>query len=136
METMKVFLGGTTNKSTWRDKLIPMLKCDYFNPVVDEWTEDCFAKEMEEKYSCNYHLYVITKEMKGIYSITEAINDSNKIPNRTLFCILEDGFDKDVLKSLLKTSTIIQANGGYVFNSLEAVADFLNFAYYDNKYNS
>ena len=38
---MKVFLGGTCNNSKWRDKLIPMLNIDYFNPVVDDWTEEC-----------------------------------------------------------------------------------------------
>lgn len=30
----KVFLGGTCNGSIWREKLIPLLKIDYFNPVV------------------------------------------------------------------------------------------------------
>ena len=31
---MKVFLGGTCAESKWREKLIPLLQCDYFNPVV------------------------------------------------------------------------------------------------------
>lgn len=31
---MKVFLGGTYNGSNWREKLIPNLKIDYFNPIV------------------------------------------------------------------------------------------------------
>lgn len=30
----KVFLGGTCNDTTWRDKIIPYLKIDYFNPIV------------------------------------------------------------------------------------------------------
>ena len=38
---MKVFLGGTCAESKWREKLIPLLKCDYFNPVVDDWTPEC-----------------------------------------------------------------------------------------------
>lgn len=37
---MKVFLGGTCNESTWREKLIPMLKIDYFNPVVKDWKSE------------------------------------------------------------------------------------------------
>lgn len=36
----RVFLGGTCNGSMWRDKLIKDLKCDFFNPVVDDWTEE------------------------------------------------------------------------------------------------
>jgi hypothetical protein len=35
----KVFLGGTCNESLWRDKLIKLLKIEYFNPVVPDWTE-------------------------------------------------------------------------------------------------
>lgn len=31
---MKVFLGGTCNNSTWREELKPLLKIDYFDPVV------------------------------------------------------------------------------------------------------
>ena len=42
----KVFLGGTCNESTWRDKLIKMLEIDYFNPVVDDWTEECYQEEL------------------------------------------------------------------------------------------
>ena len=37
---MKVFLGGTCNESTWRNRIIPMLAIDYFNPVVDDWNEE------------------------------------------------------------------------------------------------
>lgn len=32
----KVFLGGTCNESTWRDKIIPELLIDYFNPIVED----------------------------------------------------------------------------------------------------
>ena len=40
----KVFLWGTCNESTWRDKLIPKLEninFGYFNPVVEDWTPEC-----------------------------------------------------------------------------------------------
>lgn len=40
-----VFLGGTCNNSTWRDKLIPLLTVDYFNPIVNEWTKECLEKQ-------------------------------------------------------------------------------------------
>ena len=51
----KVFLGGTCNESTWRNELIPLLKIDYFNPVVEDWTPECQAEEERQKNEeCNY----------------------------------------------------------------------------------
>ena len=46
----KVFLGGTCAESTWREKLIPLLKINYFNPVVDDWTEECYKEELRQRY--------------------------------------------------------------------------------------
>lgn len=61
----KVFLGGTCADTDWRNELIPLLKVDYFNPVVDDWTPDCIHEENSQKYHfCNVHLYVITNDMK------------------------------------------------------------------------
>ncbi|GAI10708.1 unnamed protein product [marine sediment metagenome] len=64
---MKVFLGGTCNESTWRDRLISLLKIDYFNPVVEDWTEECMAEEIRQRESCDYVLYVLTPLMTGSY---------------------------------------------------------------------
>lgn len=78
--TMKnrIFLGGTCAETTWRSELIPMLRnfdCEWFNPVVDDWTPECQAIEEDEKNNkCNVHLYVITSQMIGVYSIAEIIN--------------------------------------------------------------
>ena len=48
----KVFLGGTCNESTWRDRLIEMLEIDYFNPVVDDWTEECYEEGLRRREIC------------------------------------------------------------------------------------
>lgn len=45
----KVFLGGTCNESAWREELIQMLNVDYFNPVVDDWTEECYIVSKTDK---------------------------------------------------------------------------------------
>ena len=78
MNNEKWFLGGTCSKTKWRDELMPLLdkaNIKYFNPVVKNWTPECQAIEEDEKNNkCNVHLYVITPEMKGIYSIAEIIN--------------------------------------------------------------
>lgn len=85
----KVFLGGTCAETVWREKLIPMLSIDYFNPVVENWTEECMAEEIVQRETCDYCLYVITPSMQGVYSIAEVIDDSNKRPERTIFCVLD-----------------------------------------------
>jgi len=123
---MRVFLGGTCNESTWRDELIPMLKCDYFNPVVDDWTPECMDEEIEQRKKCSSVLYVITSEMTGVYSIAEVIDDSNKRPYKTAFCFLRDGFTKGQIKSLLQVERMVHDNGGRIFANLEMVAEHLN----------
>lgn len=74
----RIFLGGTCAETTWRDELIEELEnynVEWFNPVVDNWTPECQAIEEDEKNNkCNVHLYVITPEMQGVYSIAEIIN--------------------------------------------------------------
>lgn len=135
----KVFLGGTCNGSTWRNKLIPMLKVDYFNPVVDNWTEECYQEELRQREICDYCLYVITPRMTGLYSIAEVVDDSNKRPDKTIFCVLgKDGkdigedkyevfrFDKRQLKSLDRVGSMVENNGGKYFKSLREVVDCLN----------
>ena len=142
----KVFLGGTCNESAWRDELIGMLEIDYFNPVVDDWTEECYQEELRQREICDYCLYVITPRMTGVYSIAEVVDDSNKRPEKTIFCILNydlsdykmklvDGkkvrkyvklFDEGQLKSLDKVGVMVEKNGGKYFRSLSEVAEFLN----------
>ena len=142
----KVFLGGTCNESTWRDRLIEMLEIDYFNPVVDDWTEECYQEELRQREICDYCLYVITPRMTGVYSIAEVVDDSNKRPEKTIFCILEydlsdyktkiegdkkvrryvETFKPEQLKSLDKVGVMVEKNGGKYFKSLSEVAEFLN----------
>ena len=126
----KVFLGGTCNNSTWRDELIPMLKIDYFNPVVDEWTEDDYKKELYERENCDYVLYVITPAMKGVYSVAEVVDDSNKRPEKTIFCVLKQydnkEFKPDELKSLIATVKMIHGNDAKVCKNLKEIAEYVN----------
>lgn len=122
----RLFLGGTCNNSTWRDELIPMLKIDYFNPVVDDWTPECQQREIEERQSCDFVLYTISKEMTGVYSIAEVVDDSNKRPEKTIFCVLDNGFTIGQLKSLNMVGKMVKENGGQAFDCLKDVAEYLN----------
>jgi hypothetical protein len=129
-----VFLGGTCNESTWRDELIPKLDVSYFNPIVKDWTEEHRKIEIEQRKSCDYVLYVLTPLMIGVYSIAELIDDSNKQPNKTLFCILysdkHEGskvvFESSVFKSMDAVAELAEANGAKRFNTLQGIADYLN----------
>lgn len=142
MSKKKVFLGGwgTCNESQWRDTLIPLLEIDYFNPVVEDWTEDCMAEERRQRKECDFCLYVITPLMTGVYSIAEVIDDSNKRPDKTIFCfvntdfvdaineygVLRKTFDYGQIKSLDQVGKMVERNGGKYFRSLIDVANYLN----------
>ena len=127
---IKVFLGGTCNESDWREKLIELLNINYFNPVVDDWNVEAQLKEIEERKICDYCLYVITPKMTGVYSIAEVVDDSNKRPQKTVFCVLDvdDGklFTSGQRKSLDAVGRLVVNNGGKYFNQLIDVANFLN----------
>lgn len=127
----KVFLGGTTNNSNWREDLIKDLKLDYFNPVVKDWNEKAQEREIHERKTCDFVLYVITPKIEGFYSIAEVIDDSNKRPEKTIFAyILQDDdkeFTKHQIKSLDMVGKMVKENGGRWFKTLSEVADYLNF---------
>ena len=126
---MKVFLGGTCNGSRWRDELIPKLKCDYFNPVVPDWTSECYEEELRQRAECDFVLYVITSDMTGVYSIAEVVDDSNKRPQKTIFCVLYDTFsslEKAQVKSLKAVEKMVINNGAIYAEDLDSVAHFLN----------
>lgn len=136
----KVFLGGTCNYSKWREELIKMINIDFFNPVVDDWNEEAYEEELRQRELCDYCLYVITPLMTGVYSIAEVIDDSNKRPERTIFCYLKEDYSSLIktstptiirfterqLRSLDRVGRMVEKNGGKYFHSLEEVADYLN----------
>lgn len=130
----KVFLGGTCNESTWRELLICGLEIDYFNPMVEDWTPECMEEERWQRKICDYVLYVITPRISGVYSIAEVVDDSNKRPEKTIFCFLpvdyfhgkEDRFDIGQMKSLQAVADLVKANGGKVFKTLAGIRDYLN----------
>ena len=122
-----VFLGGTCNGSSWRDELIKMFdkKVEYFNPVVKEWTEE--AKKLEDHYKeiCDISLYVITPQIKGFYSIAEAVYDS--FTKKTFFVVLDiDKFEAFNQKSLNAISKLLENNGVETLYSLEDVSEKIN----------
>lgn len=130
---MKVFLCGTCAGWKWRDELQPLLKCDYYNPIVKDWSEEDRLREVHERETSDYVLYGITNGIKGVYSIAEVVDDSNKRPEKTLFLNLyeEDDryFTKQMNHSLKAVENLLKANGVKVFSGFDGikeVAEFLN----------
>jgi hypothetical protein len=129
----RIFLGGTCNKSKWREQLIAMFdeKVRYFNPVVDDWTPQCQLIEKQEKRFCDVELYTITPLMLGVFSIAEVINATNKRnSNTTVLCLLKshDGlsFNESEWKSLLAVASMVIDNDGLVYFNLEELAKEIN----------
>ena len=94
----KWFLGGTCAETTWRNELMPLQ-----------------AIEEDEKNSkCNVHLYVITPEMQGVYSIAEIVHSAHLANtygtsvDKVIFAVLDDPrWDKKQSKSLDATMKMI-----------------------------
>ena len=125
----RVFLGGTVASSTWRDQMIEKLKIDYFNPVVDDWTEEMVKIEDDEKSNkCNIHYYCITNEMKGVYSIAEMVDSSHNKDKICICQIIPDGFDEHQIKSLKQVSKLINNTGStcIIDSNLNHSIDALN----------
>ena len=76
LETNLIFLGGCC-KTNWRDQITEYLvknKINYFNPVVDYWTQKDRLIENEIKYhSLNKSIFYFS-EHTGIYSMAEFID--------------------------------------------------------------
>lgn len=132
-----VFLGGTCNDTTWRDELKSMLTCSYFDPIVDEWTNEAQDAELQARIHANYILYVLTPRMTGIYTLAELVDDSNKRPSHTLFVILKHDVNEEGKRitylpefndSLEAIAALAIKNGAQRFDSLDTVANFLNNA--------
>jgi len=102
-------------------------KRNFFNPVVDNWTEECKQKEIDEKRICDIHLYVITSDSHSLFSIAEAVESvmNNKL---TIFCVMPQGFGKQKLSSLNSIAEIIKRNGGIALkpHTISEIALLLN----------
>lgn len=126
----KAFLGGTCNGSKWRDAVMPKLKINYFNPVVPEWNDEARKRELDARENSDYCVYVLTPKMTGVYAVAEVADDSNKRPEKTVFCYLptdEDAaFDAKQTKSMEQVKKLVARNGAHVVDNLDELVKFLN----------
>lgn len=132
MKMNKIFLGGTCADSAWRSELKSIIQVPYFDPVVEDWTEECIEEEYRQKEKhCNVHLYVITSEMQGVFSIAEAVQSSMERGKIVIFHVLPDAFNEGQLRSLRATCTLIKNNGGiaYIDDDLARTARVINYCF-------
>ena len=128
----RVFLGGTWNKTTWRDDLIKLLdkpEVDFFNPVVEDWTPECQEIEKTEKeVHCNVHLYVLTSAMTGVFSVAEVVDSANTYGKITILHVMPKGFTEGQIRSLKATAELVTKAGGiaYFSDDIEKTAIILN----------
>ena len=142
-----VFLGGTTNDSTWRDIFILLMKnrnrkIKCFNPVVDNWTTDCIRIENMVKWKAKYHVYVLTPKMSGVYSIAEMIESAHISSKKTIFFIKDEDknideyndvelihWDPKMRNSLVAVSNLLKMHGAIQANSLEEIVKIISDDY-------
>jgi len=126
----KVFLGGTRNNTTWREKVIDGIEgyIDYYNPIVEDWTPECKAEEDRQKdEECNIHVYVITSAMTGVYSIAEIIDSVYNVDKKTFMCVIHEGFEDGQLKSLDAVGEIVKKKGGVFLTNIDDLIDKLRY---------
>ena len=94
----KVFLGGSCGDTTWRTDLIPHLEqneIEYFNPVVEDWNDEAFKKEQEEKTYAATLLFVLSPRTENLYSIAEMVN-LIRDERRVIVVFVENDGDKSI----------------------------------------
>lgn len=125
----RAFLGGTCADSTWREELIPFLEVEYFNPVVEDWTPECKAIEDEEKeVHCNIHVYVLTSQMTGVYSVAEVIDSAWEMNKECYVQVVPEGFTEGQLRSLEAVLNLAHKRGANVIISegFQALGNAIN----------
>jgi calcineurin-like phosphoesterase family protein len=125
----KVFLGGTCNRSKWRNELIELLEIDYFNPVVKNWNQDCQKEEERQKnFECDLQVYVITPEINGFFSIAEVAEAAINLRERCIFCILDldSKFSEQNKYSLKAVIDLVKKYDAKYFDNLYDIANYLN----------
>lgn len=145
VKTPDVFLGGTCAGTTWRTELTALIKDPsvLFNPVCPpgvEWNEAWRDKENEAKEQCGCHVYVLTPQMEGVYSIAELTADAVNDYLHTFFVILDTDsspatttitWNPNQRKSLEAEACVDLwlSKGAEQFHSLEALALRINDLY-------
>lgn len=128
-----VFLGGTCEKSTWRNwrsKLIEKLDLavPYFDPQVEKWNEVDAAREKAFKSVARFNVFVITGDAFEIYPDWKIYEEANKDASKLIFCTIEE-VPENQFEGISKIKKRLTRMGATVCKSLDEIAAILNEAY-------
>ena len=115
MSAERVFLGGTCGNNHWRDNVISQLVSQgvpevvLFNPVVEDWTEECQVIEDRVKAEAEFVVFYLASPKDenpnsvSAYSLVEATMALYDDPDRAVVVFDTDGLSDHVLKVMNKT---------------------------------
>lgn len=127
-----VWLGGTCNGSSWREKLISMLAVSFFNPVVPDWTEEDILRENQAKAAAEVLLYVVTPKQLGFFVLVELTAAACTYNNKKIVIVFlpeDDGivFEEHQVKSLMAAKDLLLKRIDLeFFDTLDLAASYLN----------
>lgn len=139
-----VFLGGT-HHSDWRKDFLKLIKesgsnIKCYEPVLENWTYENVVIENLVKQNSNCHVYVLTPNMVGMYSIAEMIDSAHDSDVETYFYIKDEEPNKDgdmiywnprMLNSLYSISNMMIKHGAHKAHSMEELVEKV-LKYYNN----
>ena len=131
-----VFLGGT-HHSDWRKEFLKLInesdtKIKCYEPVLEKWTYENVVVENLVKQNSNYHVYVLTPNMVGMYSVAEMIDSAHDDDVETYFYIMNEEPNKDgqmvywnprMLNSLYSISNMMIKHGAHKAHSMEELVE-------------
>jgi hypothetical protein len=130
--TPYVFLGGTINGSSWRDKLVEKLHVNYFNPVVPQWSPEARKAELAAKADASVLLYAITPKQEGFYTIAEMTHAVFGLLTRKVFILVLEEDDGETFSEHQRDSVasiqelLYQRMDVTISTDIETAANWLN----------
>lgn len=129
MSKQFVFLGGTCAGPDYRKVLIPKLKVEYFNPVVENWTPADADKENEAKETAFVNLFVLTPAAVGSYSVAELVEVAITSNRPVLFAFVtlnDQAWSEHQQKSNVQIARLLAKHKAIQCEDLDHVATIIN----------
>lgn len=127
-----VFMGGTCAGPKWRERLCGQVSQSFrwFNPVVDEWSEEAKEAELAVRAEADVMLYAITPYQEGCYSYLEMTEDAIRSEKPVVIAFLpsfeDKAFSEQQWSSIVSAKRLLERNNATVLLSMEELIDWFN----------
>lgn len=127
-----VFMGGTCAGPKWRERLCGQVSKSFrwFNPVVDEWSEQAKETELTVRAEADVMLYAITPYQEGCYSYLEMTEDAVRSEKPVVIAFLpsfeDKAFSEQQWSSIISAKRLLERNNATVVLSMEELIDWFN----------